>query len=263
MIYVITHKNFDNTILTDNYKILQVGAYKGHIKADYYDDIGTNISNKNSSYCELTGIYWLWKNCNDNYIGIVHYRRYFSKSFSKRKIASYNELISLMKNKDCVLPFFNSFPISVQSFYLKDNAGFQKDLDNLRSIIEKKHPEYLKDFDTVMKSHGEYFYNMIFCKKKFYDDYCEWLFDIIFDLENITDTSNYTIYQSRIYGFLSERLLNVWILHNKVNVAEIGYINTEEKETAFKKVKRGFKRVFGYYTGYYDNSYRKEYISKN
>lgn len=63
-----------------------------------------------------------------------------------------------------------------------------------------------------------YFYNMLICNKKLYDDYCEWLFDILFKLEDKTDLSTMSSYNQRMYGFISERLLNVWVHHNSLKV---------------------------------------------
>ncbi|MBQ3778942.1 MAG: DUF4422 domain-containing protein, partial [Fibrobacter sp.] len=42
-----------------------------------------NISEKNPNYCELTALYWAWKNIRKiypeiQYIGLNHYRRYFA-----------------------------------------------------------------------------------------------------------------------------------------------------------------------------------------
>lgn len=81
MIYIITHKMFDNSISKSNeYKVLHVGNNLDTSKEYLNDNTLDNISFKNKNYCELTGVYWLWKNSSDldsDPIGIVHYRRYF------------------------------------------------------------------------------------------------------------------------------------------------------------------------------------------
>ncbi len=72
-----------------------------------------------------------------------------------------------------------------------------------------------------------YLYNMFIMKKKDFDEYCKWLFDILFKLESQIDISNYDNYQSRIFGFLSERLFNVWIKKHNLKIKEIPVINME------------------------------------
>ena len=47
------------------------------------DDTGENISEKNPSYCELTGLYRAWKNLQAEVIGLVHYRRYLNGRISR------------------------------------------------------------------------------------------------------------------------------------------------------------------------------------
>ena len=83
-VYVMTHKKI-NLNVPNYYKKMLVGAYRDTSDTDEYirDDRFDNISRKNECYCELTGLYWLWKNCDDDIIGLVHYRRFFYKRWKK------------------------------------------------------------------------------------------------------------------------------------------------------------------------------------
>ena len=65
---------------------------------------------------------------------------------------------------------------------------------------------------------------MLIASKSVFDNYCEWLFNILFELEKHIDLTDYNEYQKRIYGFISERLLNVYFEHNKYKVFECNSI---------------------------------------
>ena len=77
IIIVTTHKFY----WMPKYEIyfpLHVGK-KGKRSIGFHgDDTGSNISERNANYCELTGVYWAWKNLKCDVIGLCHYRRYFS-----------------------------------------------------------------------------------------------------------------------------------------------------------------------------------------
>lgn len=61
---------------------------------------------------------------------------------------------------------------------------------------------------------------MCIMRKRMFDEYCEWLFNILFEVENRTDISNYDSYNKRLYGFLSERLINIWVMQQNLKVKE-------------------------------------------
>jgi len=65
------------------------------------------------------------------------------------------------------------------------------------------------------------------------DAYCEWLFKILFEVEKRTDIANYDQYQQRLYGFLSERLLNVWIKYRQVSVTYLAEYQTDELNRSY------------------------------
>ena len=228
MIYIMTHKKFDDPQL-EGYVPLQVGAQGKDSFGYLQDNSGDNISFKNPNYCELTGLYWVWRNTKDKYKGLVHYRRYFGKSNLSNKIRdvyTYNQMIDLLKEADIILPYIEHFKQNAKDEILI-NCCTPKIFADLKNVINIKYPQYISDFDRYFTDNKSSLFNMMFCKSETFDSYCEWLFDILFELEKSVDMSVLNDYQKRLYGFLAERLLNVWVIHNGLRVKNVSVINTE------------------------------------
>ena len=228
MIYIATHKKF-NVPNLNGYCALQVGA-EGKEKYGYLrDNIGNHISGKNANYCELTGLYWIWKNTDDSYKGLVHYRRYFGRNNLSNKISdicSYEYLLNCLKSVDIVLPYVEYFKQNAKEEILL-HCCTEEIFDYLRQIIETKYPDYIETYDRYFNENKASLFNMLFCKREIFDAYCEWLFSILFVLEKQVDLAKLNTYQQRLYGFLSERLLNVWVIKNKLVVKHLPVIHME------------------------------------
>jgi len=211
------------------------------------DNTGQHMSDKNRHFCELTALYWAWKNhffSNYQYVGMVHYRRYFSGKlpFKNFSILSEKEIIEYMRDHDMILPQKRNYYIeTVKSHYA--HAHNLSDLLQTREIIAQKHSSYLPAFDTLMQQKKLYLYNMFVMKEEAFSHYMNWLFDILFTLESHIDVSSYDIYQRRVFGFLSERLFNVWIIHHQPRIKEVKVINLEGENKPFKAWKM-IKRKF-------------------
>ena len=71
-------------------------------------------------------------------------------------------------------------------------------------------------------------FNMFIMKKEIFDDYCKWLFDILFELEKRVDSSKYDSFHNRFYGRISELLLDVYLQKNAITYKEVGFIYMEK-----------------------------------
>ena len=215
-IYVMTHKNIDK-LPDDMYIPLHVGK-KGKESLGYLgDDTGDEISGKNLHYCELTGMYWVWKNISCDIVGICHYRRFFlldnellKKSYIERQLEEYSIIIP---NSRCVSGSEDAYSHYTERHY-------KKDLDLCRTVIGENYPEYLSAFDFTMRTVLISMGNMWITRKDIYDRYCGWLFDVLSEVENRLDMAGYDAYQQRVFGFLSERLFRVWLFMQKETVWE-------------------------------------------
>ena len=95
------------------------------------------------------------------------------------------------------------------------------DMDLVREILQKISPDDIPAFDAVMEQHSMYAFNMFCMRKPLFDSYCAWLFPVLFALEKRIDYKERDGYQKRVFGFLSERLFNVWIYRMHLNTVEM------------------------------------------
>lgn len=200
------------------------------------DNTGDHISGKNKNFCELTGLYWAWKNLEADYIGLAHYRRHFTLKNSGKKeerpITSV-ELAPQLAKTDVILPKKRNYFIETNySQYV--HAHHSVDLETTRQIISEIFPEYLDAYDASMKKTSGHRFNMFIMKRDIFDAYCEWLFDILFELEKRLDISAYSDNDSRVFGFVSERLLDPWIETNGIGYKEIPYVFMEDQNWIVK-----------------------------
>lgn len=140
-IIVATHKKYEMPV-DDLYLPVYVGAAGKHDIGYQRDDEGINISKENSNFCELTGVYWAYKNLKADYWGIVHYRRYFRKKASKSRdglngILDTADLNELFEKHDIVLPKKQCYFIeTIYSHYAHTHN--EQDLILTRDILSKK-----------------------------------------------------------------------------------------------------------------------------
>ncbi|MEE8815180.1 MAG: DUF4422 domain-containing protein [Lachnospiraceae bacterium] len=218
-IMVITHKPYEMP-KDAIYVPLQVGAAlrkKSSLVPTYArDDTGENISRKNPYYCELTGLYWAWKNCSADYIGLVHYRRHFR---TKHFVLSRNPLDKVLTGRE-LQPMLGRYKVFVprRRYYLietlythYEHTHYVEHLEKTRQIIQEKCPEYLETYDEVMKHRSAHMFNMMIMERSLLDEYCTWLFDILFELEKQVDTKSYSYFQGRYCGRVGELIFNVWL----------------------------------------------------
>ena len=222
------------------YLPLQVGAAGKPGIGFRRDDEGENISARNANWCELTGLYWAWKNLKADAVGLVHYRRHFR---GHGGIATGEEIAALLEKSDAVLPRKRNYFIeTTRSQYV--HAHHAADLDVTRAILAERHPECVKAFDAAMASTKGHRFNMFVMKRAQFDAYCAWLFDVLFELERRLDISSYSPYDARVFGFVSERLLDVWIMTNGIRFAELPVLHLESQHWP-RKILAFLRRKFG------------------
>lgn len=201
------------------------------------DNQGENISNKNPNYNELTGMYWAWKNLDADVVGLVHYRRYFSLHHKRSlgNVLTKQEVIQLTQDVPLVLPRKRKYFIETNySHYV--HAHHKEPLDIAGEIIREKFPMYSDAFELVMKRRHAHMFNMFIMKKSYFLSYSNWIFTILFELENRVDISQYSKQEARVFGYVSELLMDVWVEANHVPFSECGWIQLGRRNLIKKSI---------------------------
>lgn len=241
-ILVCSHKDaeyFNSSILQP----IQVGSAlaSSQLHVPYHDDKGESISTLNPMYCELTAQYWAWKNLDAEYYGLCHYRRYFNFSNTPFKENAYGEIVARTPDAttqaqygltdESIMAAIDGYDIIVTE--IKDIGNFPEqfksttqqyglaphlhaeDFALMCAIAKEMHPDYSEDVDAFARGNQACFCNMFVMSKAEFNAYCEWLFPLLDVFMDCADMSHYSKEALRTPGHLAERLLNIYIQHQK------------------------------------------------
>lgn len=220
-IYCLTHKDFEPP------------EDPIYVPLSVYCDTGDNIADKNCYYSELTGCYWVWKNSRADILGICHYRRYLLNDdggfYNSSQIQNVLNEYDLITTKVLTLdfPYEYGFSHNHKPYYL----------EQLRLLLKEKYSDILPVFDELVSGVNTLFGNMLICKRELFLDYHEWLFTILFDLESRIVIDEPDSYHRRIFGFISEFLLYVYINIKglKVKHSMVGMVGEKTEVRSIKK----------------------------
>lgn len=203
------------------------------------DSSGDNISRLNPHFCELTCHYWAWRNLKDtDIVGLNHYRRYFDFSCRWPQFAAdkrfvptaaflrqpyhFPDLEQWLRTADIILPVARHWRVSNTQQYASYHIA--ADWQTLRQIVAERSPQYMPAFvKTMDRSNTSVGYNMFVCRWDIFDAYSRWLFDLLFEVQRRVPPAADPV-QSRIYGYMSERLINVFCHHHRLRIKYVPLI---------------------------------------
>lgn len=246
-IFVVTHLQPQGSLPKD---YIYMGVGSKLLDFTHTDKSGDSIAELNPYFCELTAIYWLWKNyhCDSkDVIGLAHYRRFltgyhFIAQLLKKPLRL-SQAKKILENADVIAPLKNPMYPNAYDQYNDSHVG--SDLDIALEIAEirdgVKSGIYLQQMKNMRSG---YFFNMWITKKNLWDQYCAWLFPILFTVYERIDLSKRDPYQKRAIGFLAERLFNLWLLNRShMRIVEVPVCRTNK--SGFSNWNRYWKDLRG------------------
>jgi len=228
------------------------------------DDTGINISEKNPHFNELTATYWAWKNPerlgNPTHVGLHHYRRIFSfRNRGERTcFISPNHIPTILywvfgwsdkviertcRNLDVIIPTPMKLYVQktkpdgkkvIEPLTIYQQYGMihhKKDLDILLDVVAERYPSYKEAAKRIIYNNTEtYFYNIFIMRRDIFERYAQFVFDILLEAEKRIDITGYDSLNSRVFGFLAERLMPIFI--DRLRAQEPA-VRIEEKPVVF------------------------------
>lgn len=261
IILTVTHKNFDDSLLPDGYKVIRVGKNQKAFDSqnqEFSDAHGEdNITSENPWYCELTAQYWAWKNLPQaDILGLVHYRRYFM-DYKKTAACFKDDILSKKTIEEVLNSGKYDIIVPILSAKLKNSSIMYKDRpleaqdkhwQIIYNIIKEFYPEYMAAFKKVIYGKKQLWYNMFIAKRDVFCAYSEWLFGILKHYDNYIENTLHEQRIPRVDGFLAELLPLVWIKTNikSGRVKHYDVKNTEDNKLVYEHSAKSMLRKVVY-----------------
>ncbi len=206
------------------------------------DNTGDNISYKNSSYNELTALYWAWKNYdkigNPDFVGLMHYRRHFIFRKSNAVVETVNDMDEnyfdyINYNDYSMAHLFDDCDFVAhigrvdQIYKHYDENHHIEDLELALDILKEKYPEYSDVAQKYLKKSNGNFCNMFILPRAQFFNYCQWIFSILFEFEKRVDLSEKRLFISeRLTGIFLDRLVELGLRQKSLSTT---FINSDMK----------------------------------
>lgn len=214
-VYVATHKEFPE-ITVPGYTTVFGGAANQtqHLYAG--DDSGDHISGLNAVINECTVLYWIWKNTRNEIVGLNHYRRYFESKINCGFAIQRWEIDLLLKNYDIIVGEPTCSPYGTVMDQLKETVceeAINESYYVLEAYFTNMGHRELNCLHRVVEGHFIFPCQMFITSRELLNEYCLWLFPILFELIDKVDINpEWDAYSKRVIGFWAERMLTVWLL---------------------------------------------------
>lgn len=182
---------------------IQAGAALTDISiTEVKDNTGINISDKNRMYCEMSAVYWIWKNTDHDWIGIEHYRRHLLV----RPEMLDNDIDVLMP-----LPYI-CYPNEMAQFL---RFSSEKVLDALLKTLKELHPDKYSSYYNILYGKYQYTYNLLCAKRYVFDNYCQWFFEITEYMVNKYAGKVPELTETRALSYVAEVLTNLYFMYHQ------------------------------------------------
>jgi len=188
-----------------------------------FDNSEDNISDRNQRYCEMTAIYWAWKNSISDYIGITHYRRRFV--IDDTTLSKYMD-----QDVDIITTSPYKLPEIVSENYRVSYFGCEWDM--IIDILQRKYPEYMDIASVEFAKDTMHPCNINIFKRSLYNEYCEFIFSILDEYFHNTPVK-FDTYQRRDAGFIAERLSSLFVEKKRAegcSVIEVPFSDLRSKD---------------------------------
>ena len=226
---------------------IQAGAAL-HTRLPYLgDDTGDNISLRNHLYSELSAAYWIFKNAerDTDAWGLCHYRRYliplyrkyFFKPKSRRYFPTrqqvldrlltpqlYTHYTSLLATHDVLVqrpvPVWRTGRklLTIKEAYYHNHIAEHWEV--MMQVVVELYPAYAPSIESFGQGKYMWFNNVMIARWELWDQYLSWLFAVLFEIERRITLPGKG-YQERVFGFMAERLHNLYIYHNNLKAAHL------------------------------------------
>ena len=148
--------------------------------------------------------YWVWKNVSHEWVGIEHYRRH---------ILVTPEMLTDDVDAILTLPYM-FYPDGITHFRV---FASEEVLSALQLALKTLHPEEYDEYNKIIHSQYQCEYNIVCAKKKVFDAYCEWFFEITEYMETMSGKVP-EIKETRALSYVAEVLTNLYFMYYRKNL---------------------------------------------